>query len=241
MKVKFFLFILFLVSLTPAFTLENKIILNFYDKMYDLININITDNEPRNIFECANYIKIFNINESDYLEFIKCFFNFSKNNTMQAKNFLENIIEILNLPDMKEYMKNEEKLSIVIKIFNDSMSNGLMDAFFGLLLNHDIVADSIIILIDEYKRGNDLGYFNYTIIRKAFANIFNVEESHDFLNLFFEKNETKKDLFDLFSALFSHFPNVSSVYELLRDKIKDIETQKKFLKFAIDAIKAYEN
>ena len=119
MKMKFILFILFLTSLTPVFTLENKIIFDYYGKMYDLINNNITDDEPRNIFECANYIKIFKIYESDYLEFIKCFFNFSKNNTFQAKNFLENIIEILNLPDMKEYMKNEEKLSIVIKIFNE--------------------------------------------------------------------------------------------------------------------------
>ena len=161
MKILFVLYFVFLISLKSIFALQNKNISELYDNIFgSIISNNITSEEPKRIEECVNYIDILDFNKSDIVGFSKCFLYFAKHDTKQTKQLLNELMEIFQYDFVQEYIMKDKKLGVIFRIFNTTMSNGLMDKMLDLLKNYIIISDSIIDLLNECKNGKEI---NYTI------------------------------------------------------------------------------
>ena len=226
----FVLFFVFLSSLKSIFAFQNN------NNIYNSIISNIISEEPKEPSDCFNYLDMFNFNNSDIIGFSKCFLNFSKYDTEGTKSIISFILTLGHLDNVQKYIINDKKLGIIFKIFNDSMYNGLIDEMLDLFKNHTIVVDSIINLLNEYKNEKGL---NYSVIRRAFTNIFEVDEAYNFLIDLYEASED--DLFKFLSSILSNFKEISRVYQLFMNNIKETDTRLLFFDTAIDIIKVYDN
>ena len=153
----------------------------------------------------------------------------------ECVNYID-IMEIFQYDFVQEYIMKDKKLGVIFRIFNTTMSNGLMDKMLDLLKNYTIISDSIIDLLNEYKSGKEL---NYTTIKIALSNIFGVDEFYYFLiELFYS---SPNDLFDFLSALFSNFPQISKVYELFVTNINKTDTLMLMLDLGVDVLTHSDN
>ena len=237
MKILFVLYFVFLISLKSIFALQNKNISELYDNIFgSIISNNITSEEPKRIEECVNYINILDFNKSDIVGFSKCFLYFAKHDTKQTKQLLNELMEIFQYDFVQQYIMKDKKLGVIFRIFNNTMSNGQIDQMLDLLKNYTIISDSIIDLLNEYKSGKEL---NYTTIKIALSNIFGVDEFYYFLiELFYS---SPNDLFDLLSAIFSNFPQISKVYELFVTNINKTDTLMLMLDLGVDVLTHSDN
>ena len=226
----FVLFFVFLSSLKSIFAFQNN------NNIYNSIISNIISEEPKEPSDCFNYLDMFNFNNSDIIGFSKCFLNFSKYDTEGTKSVISFILTLGHLDNVQKYIINDKKLGIIFKIFNDSMYNGLIDKMLDLFKNHTIVVDSIINLLNEYKNEKGL---NYSVIRRAFTNIFEVDEAYNFLIDLYDASGD--DLFKFLSSILSNFKEISRVYQLFMNNIKETDTRLLFFDTAIDIIKVYDN
>ena len=161
------LFIIFLSSIKLLFSHSKKYIFNFNENILDSMNHNIIIKEEQpEPFKCLEYINATQINKSDFVEFSKCFLNYTKYDTDGSKDFSKSTATFLSLRD--DLDKND-KLYIIYKVLKESQDNGLIDKLFNLLRNNFIIADSIISLLDEYKRTENMEKMNYTKVWVIFS------------------------------------------------------------------------
>ena len=231
------LFIIFLSSIKLLFSHSKKYIFNFNENILDSMNHNIIIKEEQpEPFKCLEYINATHINKSDFVEFSKCFLNYTKYDIDGSKDFLKLIVMFLSLRD--DLDKND-KLYIIYKVLKESQDNGLIDKLFNLLRNNFIIADSIISLLDEYKRTENMEKMNYTKVWVIFSKLFEVNGLYEILLDIY--TNSGKDLFDLLSSILSNFPALSNVYELIRYKIRDGESQILLLELGYNLLKNYYN
>ena len=91
-------------------------------------------------------------------------------------------------------------------------------------------------IINEFKKEENK---DYTIIWDILSKIFNVNGVYELLLKLY--NNSRTDLFELLSLIFSQFEPTSKVFELIREKIKDLYLEKKLIELAYNILKNYYN
>ena len=218
----FITFLIFLNLLKIIFPFEKEYNSFIIDTKYQL-----KDTNP-NIYQCLNYISTDN---NDYSGLSKCILNCTKYDISRSKEIIDEFLKLIpNVMDINA----DNRTKLIFKIIYESKENGLYNETFDLFEKYPIIIDTAIILIEEYEKGKDM---NYIHIWSILPDVFVIDDFHDYLERLY--NASKDDFFDLVSLILTNFPNISKIYELLKENLKGNE--RVLLNFAYDLIKYYNN
>ena len=211
MKLIFLLFTL-LGSLNLIVSFQN-------DYISDLnIDIKLTKNSPlkteQNITDCINrYFNVSNPKTIDFLNFTRCMLVCSINNTKnldEAYIFLNSNISSINTSQL-----NKNSLPIINIIKKITNKYKLLGGFFDILKKNDTILNSMIKLIDELQKGDDL---NDKYALENFYNILKVNETFIWLNKFYSKS--RSDFWDFIDIIFSPLNKFYKVINLFKKNLE---------------------
>ena len=200
-----------LIIIKTIFSIENE---------YNSNLINITEqiqylkqNNTKTFFDClALYFNLLEIEKSNFYNLTICTLESSKDN---IQNLVDAFSAIKNFIPKISTDPGKTELRIVIKVLNNSISNGLIDDIQYFIQNNTGVIDNLLILMEEFHAGkNNLNYSN------VFQNIHKISKCNGTELLLYKfYNASSSNFFDFVDIIFKSNSELAKIFKLFRRKL----------------------